>query len=181
LNAPWYKDSLLFLLVPGVVVLGTDLGVPPGERVVFSAVTEALGVLMFVLLRVNRVSISTLKKKHLTIVSSALALTGILFLVIYLFVYELTVIKHPIRGDAYFPLILNGQLEEMVVSAGSRMGAIEKYGIDAVKDAIEVSATSFASKHAFATAILLLLYQLIFLPLAAAYGIVSVWRKGTTK
>ncbi len=87
----------------------------------------------------------------------------------YLFVYSNCVIEHPLYKDKLlFPFWASGKLEEMIRVAGSRYGAVDKYGLAAVFDAIsQMPGTAYA----LALGTLLLLYAL---PLATTCAMAFV-------
>jgi hypothetical protein len=89
-------------------------------------------------------------------------------LVCYLFVYNLSVIEHPLyESKLLFPLWLTGKLAIMVERAGSRYGAVETYGLAAAFDAISESPGGYA----LALGTLLVLYAP---PFALGSGIAFV-------
>jgi hypothetical protein len=101
-----------------------------------------------------------------------LIVTCFALLSIYLWLFGLTVVQHEVRGTAYYPLWTSGEIAKMIESAdNSRYYAIEKYGIDAVKEAIHKMP---AEAMAITTIFLLFTYQAIFSTLTLAFGVLGI-------
>jgi len=168
------KKSLLaaaavFGAIPGLTVMQSGMGTPPGYKVLFGGTIEAFGTLGLLILWTNRKRIKRLAYRRVTRLSLALASASFGFLVIYLVVFPNCVVSHP-RGTAYYPIWVTGKAADMVSRAGSRTAAIERYGIDAVREAIgQVSGWLVP----ITTVILLFLYQGVFTTLALCFGLLG--------
>lgn len=166
--------SGVFGVIPGLAIMLGELGTPPEKNGLFGGVVEAFGVLTLIILWVNRGKIAKLSRSKVTKVSIVL---GILCLVLvggYFCLFDLCVVKHELRGSAYFPLWTSGKIAKMVEKANGRGAAIEYYGIDAVREAIREMPTYALS---LTSIVLLLVYQGVFTSLTAAFGLLGIYQK----
>ena len=168
--------STLFNTIPGVGTLLSGLGVPPGYKVIFGAVVEALGVLSLLALWVNREKIKAMPSSTVTIRAIILVIVFLACICCYIYLLGLCVIQHD-RGSVYFPIWLDGRIADMVSKAGGRTATITKYGIDAVRQAIEQNANN---SLALTTVILLVVYQMIFTALGVSFGLLGFHREDVT-
>jgi hypothetical protein len=162
--------SAAFAAIPGVAVIASGLGTPPGTyyKWLFGGVIEAFGALALLLLWVNKNKLSESKKK-LKITRAALIMGVLCFVLIavYVLLFQHTVVEHA-RGTAYYPLWLDGTIERMVERAGSREAAIENYGIAGVQKGIDEMG---GGTLALTSILLLLVYQGIFTSLTLSFGL----------
>lgn len=159
----------VFGAIPGLTVMQSGMGTPPRYKVLFGGVIEAFGALGLLILWTNRKRIRRLASRRVTRLSLALASASFGFLVIYLVVFPSCVVSHS-RGTAYYPIWVTGKAAEMINRAGSRTAAIERYGIDAVREAIDQMSDW---RVPVTTVILLFLYQGIFTTLALCFGLLG--------
>ena len=158
--------------IPGIAVWQSGLGTPPEMNLLFGGVVQAFGTISLLLLWINRVKLKLLPKLQLTKLVIYLIVSCYILLLIYLWLFGLTVVKHNVRGTAYYPLWTSGEIAMMVESAdNSRYYAIEKYGIDAVKEAINKMPNAAL---ALTTIVLLFIYQAIFSTLIIAFGVLGI-------
>lgn len=159
----------VFGAIPGLTVIQSGIGAPPGYKILFGGVIEAFGTISLLLLWVNRKKIKRYSARRVT--RLALGLTALCFVCIALYIslFSFCVIEHK-RGTAYYPLWTSGKIADMVSMAGSRKAAIEKYGIASVIQAIdEMPSVSLA----LATIVLLFIYQGIFTTLSLMFGLLG--------
>jgi hypothetical protein len=156
----------LIAIVPAALAIAAGIGVPPQQGLLFGATELTLSAIAAGLAYQNRQRIwlqAAGKTTRLLMIAGTLA--G-LSLIGYLFVYNFCVVEHAVyEGKVLFPLWTSGRLAEMIQKAGSRYGAVDKYGLAAVFDAIsEMPGTAYA----VALGTLLLLYAP---PLAVTFTI----------
>jgi hypothetical protein len=168
-KALFLAASAAFAALPGVAVLVSGLGTPPGSgnKWLFGGVIEAFGALAIIILWLNQNKLRRIAKRRVT--RFAILLTAFCFalIVCYVLLFRHTVVEHP-RGTAYYPLWLSGDVSRMVERAGSREAAIERYGIGGVREAIDRMG---GFPLALTSVLLLLVYQGIFTSLAVAFGL----------
>jgi hypothetical protein len=155
--------------VPGLAVISSGIGTPPESKVLFGGIMEALGTVTLIVLWINRAKIKELSVRKITRLSILLAVLFVVFLIAYVILLNLCVKNE--GGATYFPLWTSGQLNEMIQHAGSRDAALDRYGIDAVHEAIH-RMPSFALP--ITTAILLVMYQLVFTLLTTVFAFLGI-------
>lgn len=158
----------IFAAIPGLLILASGLGVPPGRTGLFGGAIEAFGSLVLLLLWLNAGKLKRMSARAATRSSVVMGISALCVFALYIFLFSLTVQTHAMRGTAYFPLWTTGTLQQMVDRAGSRAAAIERYGIDAVQLAIDQMSPA---PLAVTTILMLALYVLAFTLLTAAFGI----------
>lgn len=168
--------SILFNTIPGVVTLLSVLGVPPRYKVAFGAIVQAIGVFSLLALWVNREKIKAMPSSKVTIWAIILVIVFFACICCYIYILGLCVVQHD-RGSVYFPIWLDGRIADMVSTSGGRPAAITKYGIDAVRQAIEQADNN---SLALTTVILLVVYQMIFTALGVCFGLLGFHREGVT-
>jgi|WetSurMetagenome_2_1015567.scaffolds.fasta_scaffold371903_1 hypothetical protein len=165
--------SCVFGVIPGIAVIKSGLGAPPGYDILFGGIIETLGALSILVLWLNKnriIKIALHKKNKIVYI---LGILSFLFIINYLFIFNHCVIRDENRGTLYFPLWTSGELSEMIEKQGTRQNVIIKYGIDSVRDAInKMSDTALT----FTTVILLFFYQLIFTSLTIVFGILGLYQ-----
>lgn len=162
--------SAAFGAIPGLVVLSTELGVPPGQSKLFGAIIEAFGVLSLMILWINRGKLARAAARKVTTWAVTLGMICFVCLLLYVVLFKLCVISDPYRGIVLFPLWLSGKLNGMVILAGSRNGALVRYGYDAVREAAQNAPLALG----LTTALLITIYQAIFTSLALAFGLLGI-------
>lgn len=155
--------------VPGLAVLATGIGTPPESRALFGGTIESLGAFTLLLLWVNRERIMVMAPS--TISKRSVMLIFMFFLSLLSYVMMFSICVKDIDGETYFPLWVSAELKEMVHLAGGRDAAVQRYGIDAVHNAIHN--TSDISLPV-TTAVLLVTYALSFTFLTIAFALLSI-------
>lgn len=165
--------SGVFASIPGIGIIVSGLGTPPGYAKLFGGVIEAFGALTILLLASSKGSVQKLSARQAVKFAIILAAVSLCLLVVYLQLAGFCIVAHPIHGTVYYPLWTGGHLSEMIDRAGGRYAAVDRYGFYPVSKAIQqASGSSFSL--GFTTALLLLVYQGIFTTLAAAFGILGL-------
>lgn len=169
--------SSCFAVVPGLAVLVTGIGTPPGKTVLFSGMVEVSGVLAILILYVYRKTLAAMAKKRVTRASVIAAIASVFALIAYLWMHDLTCVTASAPdwktfGPVYFPLVLSGELEEEVVNAGSRQAFIDKWGPRQAETVVaRMSTTSWIQP--LTTGILLIVYCGLFAGFTVAFGVVG--------
>ncbi|TRX47264.1 hypothetical protein FNH22_30210 [Fulvivirga sp. M361] len=171
--------SATFALIPGMTILITKLGVPPGaSQVVFGASIESVCALTLLMLWVNKQKIKRLPSQRITKYAVILGITFVLMFVSYLFLYGYYVEEIPHTADLLFPIWPNGELQEGLQMHGSHMKLVEAWGRDDVYKVIQSS----SSLTIQLTVILFLLnYMGIFMSLTMGFGILGIKIASATK
>jgi hypothetical protein len=163
--------SAAFGAIPGLAVIKSGLGTPPGHKLLFGGVIEAFGALSLMLLWINRNKIKRRSIRKVTKLVIIFALLCFVFLTLYVSLFSFCVIDHK-RGTAYYPLWTSGTIADMVTKAGSRRAAIEKYGIASIVEAIdEMPGVAIV----LTTVILLFIYQGVFTTLSVMFGVLGFY------
>lgn len=161
----------IFAAIPGLTVIQSGIGVPPGFKLLFGGVIEAFGTFSLLLLWVNRKKLKRQAAHKTTKLAIALAALCLILIALYITLFNFCIVEHQ-RGTAYYPLWTSGKIADMVSRAGSRKAAIEKYGIAAVVQAIdEMPGISLE----LTTVILLFFYQAIFTILSLMFGLLGLY------
>jgi hypothetical protein len=165
-------------VVPGLVTLQSGVGCPPGFKVLFGGTVEAFGALMLVLLWANRQWLSRLTAGLVTGLAIGLAVFCFVCILLYTYwisdcVVEPQSAEHKVYGPVYYPLCINGNVDELVKRAGSRTRALDRFGPqDIVNKLNEMPGIENARR--LTTTLFLVLYLLIFTTLTLAFGLVGL-------
>ena len=165
--------SAIFGSIPGISIMTSGLGTPPGYEKMFGGVIQAFGALSIILLLASREKLKGLGSRKVTLVAIGLASASLCFLVLYMELLSLCIVTHPIHGSVYFPLWNNGHALELVSRAGGRYAAVDRYGSYPVSKAIH-EAPNYPLPIVATTVLLLFVYQSIFTTLTLAFGIIGV-------
>ncbi|UII31349.1 hypothetical protein LVD17_23945 [Fulvivirga ulvae] len=164
--------SACFALVPGMIILITEMGIPPGtSRVVFGATIEAVCVLILLVLWVNRQRIKRFSFERITKYTIILGSGYVILFTSYLFLYGYYVEEVPYVADLLFPVWPGGELAEGLQIHGGQTKLVEAWGRDDVYKVIQSS--SQASLQA-TTILFLLNYMGIFMTLTTGFAILGI-------
>jgi hypothetical protein len=162
-----------FAAIPGIGIIVSGLGTPPGYSKLFGGLLEAFGALAILLLVSGKAKIRRLSRRRATTAVLALALGSFCLLVLYLQLTGFCIVAHPTHGTVYYPLWLSGHLEQMVVRTGGRYAALDHYGAYPLIKAIQES-PHYPLSMVVTTAILILVYQGVFGTMTVAFGILGL-------
>ncbi len=164
--------SATFALIPGMTILVTNLGVPPGaSQVVFGASIESVCVLVLLTLWVNKQKIKRLATRLITKYTIILGIAFVTLFISYLFLYGYYVEEIPHTADLLFPIWPDGELAEGLQMHGGQLRLVEAWGRDDVYKVIQSSSPVAVQL----TIILFLLnYMGIFVMLTAGFGILGI-------
>lgn len=165
--------SGIFGCIPGISIMWTELGTPPGYGKIFGGVIQAFGALAILLLFANKEKLRQLNSRKATLVAIVLASASLVFLILYIQLLTFSVVSHPLHGTVYYPLWNTGHAQEMINRAGGRYAAVDHYGSYPVNRAVH-EAPSYAAASVATTILLLLVYQGIFTTLTLAFGFLGL-------
>ncbi len=161
-----------FALVPGLTVLISNIGVPPNSsQALFGGIIEALGVVALMLLWLNK---EWIRHTRLNTINRLIIYLTILFLISlfsYIFLYKYLVIGVHDSATVFFPLWATGELKDGIAQFGNRMELIEQWGKD---DVVRVIESSSMIPLLITTLIMLFIYQLTFVSLTIAFGLLGI-------
>jgi hypothetical protein len=148
--------ALLISIIPATAAIRWSVGVPPEQGVLFGVCELAVAGAALGLLHQHRQGIQLIGIRQFGRYVGLASCASVSALIVYLIVYDFCVVESPLYKDRLvFPLWASGKLARMIENAGSRYGAVERYGLAAVFDAIgETPGPSYA----IALGTLLLLY-----------------------
>jgi hypothetical protein len=161
----------LLAIIPGLITFKSGFWAPEKYKFLFGGFIEFFGALILIILWTKREYIKTIAsniKQRITII---LVFVFILSTSSYIFLINKADIEHSTRGRLFFPLIINGDLKEMVEKSGSRIAAIEDYGIDEVEEQL-FKQPEF--NYSITIVILLLVYSILFTTLTLSFGVNSI-------
>lgn len=128
----WAKSA--FALLPGLVIIATNLGVPPGiSHLLLGGIIEACGVFTLIILKVKKKDLHQSDPKKLWRLSIVFFLLFLLALLSYLVLFQLQVIYNSTYDQTvFFPFWQGNDLQFMISHAGSKNAAIDNYGVEAI-------------------------------------------------
>lgn len=165
--------SGVFASIPGIGIIVSGLGTPPGYSKLFGGIMEALGALTLLLVALNKGKVQKLGTRQVMKTVIILTVASLCLVVVYLQLSAFCIVEHPIHGTVYYPLWSSGHLAEMLERTGGRYAAIDRYGFYPVTKAIQES-PNYPLSIVVTTAVLLLVYQGIFTALTVAFGILGL-------
>jgi hypothetical protein len=165
--------SGIFGSIPGIGIMLSGLGTPPGYSKIFGGVIQAFGALSILLLLTSKDKLKRLARRQVVVAAIVLAIGSLCSLILYLQFSSLCIVTHPIHGTVYYPLWNSGHALEVVDRAGGRYAAVDRYGSYPVTKAIQ-EAPNYPLSIVVTTLLLLLLYQGVFTMLTLAFGIIAV-------
>ena len=172
--------SGVFSSIPGIGIMLSGLGTPPGYSLIFGGIIEAFGALTILLLLSSKAKLRHLTSRQVRVTVIVLAVAGLILLAVYLQLASFCIVAHPVHGTVYYPLWNSGHAAELVDRAGGRYAAVDHYGFYPVNKAIH-EAPNYPLGLVVTTALLLLVYQGIFMALTVAFGIMGVRSDGGDK
>jgi hypothetical protein len=169
--------SATLAAIPGLAIIVTGLGTPPGMKALFGGIIEAFGGLTLLLVYTQRKRIDQWSARRIMRVGATLGAVALAALLVYIAAISTAVAGDDQRGKVYVPLIAIGDsLGDLFSVAGGRTAAVDKYGVAAVQEAVNL-APWYALP--LTTAALVLLYQMLFASLSAAFGVLASTKSPT--
>jgi hypothetical protein len=164
----WGKS--IFAIIPGFAIIALNLGVPPGmSKLLLGGIIEACGIFILVIFRLQETHFKRKSQVKLRRRAVGCFIAFLIFLTSYFILFDLQVI-YSSRYDTemLIPIKLNSELQYMIGNASSVSKAIDAYGPEAFRSAINNSKGSIA----FTKSVFFLNYILIFgmLTLSFAWG-----------
>jgi hypothetical protein len=161
--------------VPGLTVLATGVGVPPGQRWLFGGVMEAAGVLFILTLILYKGAIRKATRRELVRGAGLAFACFLVALVGYLGVQNSCLVtstdpEMANYGPVYFPLWLNGEIHDRVEREGGRLAVVNKYGPYNVDQQLGKMQGVLLARTT-TTVAMMFLFALWSVSLAAAFGL----------
>ena len=157
-------------LLPGVAVLATGIGSPPGYEKIFGGLIEAFGAVCLLVIELNRGRLRKSRRVSVTNAALVAAITSFLLFVAYIPLVDYCVVRIPGRTPVYFPLIACRNLQSEISEAGSRAALVNKWGSaevdEIVRECPEICRIG-------TTVVLLLFYASALLMLTIALGVAA--------
>lgn len=164
--------SGLFATIPGLGVLLSNIGVPPdSSKYLFCGIIESFGVFTLLILRFNSGYFKSLSVKTINRLAIMSIVTFGLTLFFYLFLFNQYVVGYKDSKPVFFPVWPQGELREGLLETGSKANLIREWGRDDVRTVIQSSSSAMLN---YSMLLFLLIYQLIFVSLTFAFGILSI-------
>ncbi len=164
--------SASFALIPGMTILITELGVPPGaSKIVFGTIIESVCLLILLTLWINKERIRQLTVSGITRNTIVISCLFVVLLATYFFLYGYYVEEIPHTGDLLFPVWSNGELAEGLQMYGNRMKLVETWGRD---DVFKVIQSSSPVAVQVTITLFLLTYTGVFVTLTTGFGILGI-------
>ena len=159
--------TVIFAAIPGLGIIKTNLGVPPGEsEILYGGIIESVCCLILALIVFNREKIGVLqfpKRKRIVI-------SFFCFFFISLFTYlglAFYCYKKTEQDSVFFPLWASGELSIKIEQAGSRLQLLNLTGSGNVKRIIDASSTMNLLITKFLS---MILYTAVFAFLTLTFG-----------
>lgn len=165
-------SSASFALIPGLIVMSTNLGTPPGISAVFyGGLIEAVGAFTLTLMLFNKTYLGKWPEQKVNRVAISMFILFFIFLLLYIFLYNSQVIYND-KFDTFlfFPLWYGDDLSYMVTKSGAKYQAISNYGAQAITDAINNPRFYLVSTIIIFTA----LYVMVFEFLVIGFGLLGL-------
>lgn len=163
----WSEST--FALLPGLVIIATNLGVPPGmSHLLLGGIIEACGCFTLIILKVKKKDLQQIEPKKLQQLSIVFFSLFLLALLSYLILFQLQVIYNSTYDQTvFFPLWLGDDLRFMIDHAGSKNAAIDNYGVEAI-----IMATKNPEIYlALTMVVFVVIYLLVFECLTLGFGL----------
>jgi hypothetical protein len=172
LKASLKAASGVFAIIPGLAVLATNIGVPPNcSRVMFFATIESFGIFTLMLLRLNQNTLKLLSIKAINAMALGAMAVFALSLFGYLYLYNEYVVDVNGSSPLFFPVWPRGELQHGLATIGSKAALIKEWGRD---DVFQVINSSSSLMLTYTTLLFLFVYQLVFVSLTFAFGILAL-------
>ncbi|SEO94658.1 hypothetical protein [Mucilaginibacter sp. OK283] len=164
--------SGVFATIPGLAVLLSNIGVPPdSSKYLFCGIIESFGVFTLLILRFNSGYFKSLSVKTINLLAIVSIVTFGLTLFFYLFLFNQYVVGYKDSKSVFFPVWPQGELRQGLQETGSKANLIREWGRDDVRTVIQSSSSAMLN---YSMLLFLLIYQLIFVSLTFAFGILSI-------
>jgi H+/Cl- antiporter ClcA len=164
--------SGVFATIPGLGVLLSNIGVPPdSSKYLFCGIIESFGVFTLLILRFNSGFFKSLPIKTINRLAIVSIVTFGVTLFLYLFLFNQYVVGYKDSKPLFFPVWPQGELKQGLQEMGSKANLIKEWGRDDVHTVIQSSSSAMLN---YSMLLFLLIYQLVFVSLTFAFGILSI-------
>ena len=164
--------SSTFGLLPGICIMLTNIGLPPGlSNVLFGGIVEAAGALTLLLLALRKKNIQALSGKRIMRLSLVFFICFLTTFLGYIFLYSSSIVHNSFWDQTiFFPFWNTPDLKEAIKRYGSRNDAITNYGPDAIREMILESPVFLT----LTKLLLASLYLAIFESLTLSFGFAAI-------
>jgi hypothetical protein len=153
--------------VPGFGLLFSNLEIPPGEsRMLYGGVLEALSIMTFLIIWLNRKKIETLDSSR----AIKIALWSLSFFLFFLLLY-IFLLQSQVRDQIIFPFFPTGDLKNALLQDSSWNKVILDYHAEGTQKLI---LKSNATMLILTKIIFLLLFQIPMVLLVASFSILGI-------
>ncbi|HKR00098.1 MAG TPA: CHAT domain-containing protein [Pyrinomonadaceae bacterium] len=152
------------------------LAPPPDYRFLFYIVIVVAAVLILILLKINKDRLKNFDRSQVTKRIIALGLLSFASLLVYAALSRQCVICHDTNGIVYFPLWLKGEAANVVREMGGRYETLDALGETSTPKLIR-EMPGFSLAINVTTALFLLAYAGIFLPLTTLLGLLTFYEE----
>lgn len=162
----------VFATIPGLAAIIKGVGAPTDWNlaVIFGALSTLCGSLILLLLYSNRDSLTKLSQRsatRLTVLSVGL---GIVSLVAYLVLFNVSVVRSGPRNPVFVPFINSAEVDRKIAEHGGRVGALSFFGSGGLETLVDNE--PYAGVRLGATAAVLLVPYLGFVAFfTVAFGL----------
>ena len=133
----------IFLSIPGAFLLPKAIGTPPGEALIFMGASELFGVFVLLVVLLNKGKLLQIKLWKLTTIAIISFGFGFLMFFLYYLIAKECLIKPSADkfrdfpdGVVYFPLIITGEVADLVTEKKGKEAAVNGVGPEGVKNLI---------------------------------------------
>lgn len=160
-----------FALLPGLAVIATNLGTPPGlSHYLVGGIIEACGAFTLLVLNGKKRALGQMQAKKVERLAIFYFVLFFVALISYIFIYQTQVVYHSkYDSTILFPFWYNEDVQFMMSQAGSKYEAIDRYGPEAVLQAINSSKMYIVITLLF----FIIIYTMVFEFLTLGFGIIG--------
>jgi len=165
------RIKYLFGLIPGIFIMITNLGVPPGQsKLLFGGLIEIFGAMTLWLLVIKKNKLKTLLESRHFNYSFLFAILSILFIVSYFFINSYFV-KGKENHYVIYPIVITSDSLKNEIARYKYEGLIDEYGRDEVEKFINDEEPFYAS---LTEIIFFLNYLFIFISIVITFGFYGI-------
>jgi hypothetical protein len=161
----------IIAVIPGLATLRNGLWAPEKYKFLFGGFIEFFCALSLLILWTRRSKIKQILPATKLKLTLLFVFIFLLSTSTYIFLINKTDINHSSRGSVFFPISLTGDLKSIVDKSGSRLAAIENYGIDEINEQLDKQPDI---NFTITILTLLAVYTILFVCLTLTFGINSI-------
>lgn len=130
-----------FACIPGLAAILSGLGAPPTAGVWFGGLATSMGVVTILIVMLHSPDLARVQTKIVTRWAVVLLGVGAIMILFYTLLFDWCVVSNPKYGAVVYPLWATGDLAKLIVQAGGRWEALDRYGIAGIDAAIQKSSS----------------------------------------